>query len=246
MKLTMAARGDARNDRDAMRLLFLSLPIVAIVGACTSSSDNGPSVVVPGSGFDAGGTPPGAPPGTPPGTPPPPPPGGPDCAKDYEPIADTIKRYEGKWLVDDASTNASCPNGFYLDLAHIITKYDGIPPNDPDLSEIAPPDDIHQQANGCPPAAFFVEKRQSLKACSEQYCWDPKAGYGFYAHARPLVPNPNVPSYADFLLFHAPTGWQPFGTVDVEPNTPDAIDYNGHPFKRQVNPVIPDGTCTTQ
>lgn len=223
-----------------MRPLFLSLPILAVVGACTSSSEPAPSVLVPGPGVDGGSG------NTPPGTPPATHPGGPECAKDYEPIADAIKRYDGRWLVDDAATNKDCPNGFEISLVHIITKYDGIPPNGDELAQIAPPDDIHQQANGCPPAAFFVVKRTSLQSCSTQYCWEPSSGYGFYAHSRPLVPNPKVPSYADFLLVHEATGWNSAGPIEVDPKTPEALNLNRSPYKRQVSPALPDGTCVAQ
>jgi hypothetical protein len=221
-------------------LLLLSIGPVA---ACTTSSevadplagadaDGGPGPT--GTGGDSGAT--GSDAGSDGGAVSP-------CADQYEPLEAAKMRYRGKWLVDDSDTNLACPEGAFIELDAFPTKFDNIPPEG-DGVKVQVPDDPDGN-DGCPPSAFFVIKGRSLKACSQQVCWDPAGGYGFFVHALPLVPNPNLPKDPEKLMFHQADGWHRVGseTVFVDPDDPNVLHY-GFGFKRQLDPVLPDGTCT--
>lgn len=148
----------------------------------------------------------------------------------YESITDTMARWQGNWLVDDAATNTSCPNAVMITLEPWTFNPLQIPA-DPD------------ERAGCP-HAFFSIRPTSVQACdTTEACIDELNGRGFYVEAWPVNPPAGFIPTAHVLLQYQGTWMKDQGTgylIAINHLDPNVLDYLDKHFDRTGQVA---GTC---
>jgi hypothetical protein len=148
------------------------------------------------------------------------------CAK-YEPIDVTVARFQGSWVIDDATTNPSCSNSF-------MVTFEPWPYNPAAYPTDTKPVDC--------PGVFLAERDTKIKPCNGTVsgCPNEQLGRGLWVH--PYRYNPDLPAQAQARLWYHSVQLPSWMETEVVSVVDEDHLQIGHSTK-YTRSTLAEGTC---